>query len=388
MDEDTPLTTNKLLNEWTPSGLKKSGFNEEGERTDESVKEAGQPQFHLSPEFDQWLKDTGGSFVLSTYQSGRIIFLGLNEDNTPYFLDRAVGTAMGLAIDQNKLWVAARDQVWRFSNIGANYISDKDYQAVYMPRSGFMIGNSNAHDAVADVSFQGKHYDFLYANTQYSCIAAPDDHYSFVPVWKPDFISGLAAEDRCHLNGMCSRDGELRYVTICGRNDTPLGWKNKQTGTGFIIDLETEEVVCEGLSMPHSPRWHRGKLWVLNSGEGELGYVDFETKRLVVVSHCTGFARGLCFVDNMAVVGLSRLRPKSMDLPGINLATRLNERKTPQRTGMQVFNIETGSLAHWITESGPITELYDVAFLPEISRPYSPGFRNPELHRDLINIPG
>ncbi|SIQ99883.1 hypothetical protein [Marinobacterium stanieri] len=106
MDEKTPLTTNKPLNEWTPSGLKKSIFNEEGERTDEIFKEADQSQFHLSPQFDQWLKVTGGFFVLSTYQSGYIIFLGMSEESKGYFIVRAVGTAMGLAI------VAARDQVW------------------------------------------------------------------------------------------------------------------------------------------------------------------------------------------------------------------------------------------------------------------------------------
>ncbi|WP_036566081.1 hypothetical protein, partial [Oceanospirillum beijerinckii] len=74
------MTTNKSPNEWTPSDLKKSGFNEDGQRTKENIKAAGKPQFHLSPQFDLWLKQTGGSFVLSTYQSGHIIFLGSDEN--------------------------------------------------------------------------------------------------------------------------------------------------------------------------------------------------------------------------------------------------------------------------------------------------------------------
>ncbi len=382
------MTTEILTSAWTPSNLKKPGFNDVDERTKESISATDTPQFHLSPAFADWLRGTGGSFVLSTYQSGLIIFLGVNEEGLPYFMDRAVGTAMGLAIDQNRLWFAARDQVWRFSNVGPASLAGANYQAVYMPRSGYMIGNSDAHDVLADVSFRGRHYDFLYANTEFSCIAAPDEHYSFVPVWKPDFISALAAEDRCHLNGICDRDGELRYASICGKSDTALGWKLKQTGGGFIIDLKTDEIVCEGLSMPHSPRWHQGKLWVLNSGEGEMGYVDFETRRLVVVSHCTGFARGLCFVGNMAVVGLSKLRPESIDFPGTNLASNLKERKTPQRTGLQIFNTATGDLSHWVAMQGSITELYDIVFLPKISRPYSPGFREPQLHQHMINIPG
>ncbi|WP_036566819.1 TIGR03032 family protein, partial [Oceanospirillum beijerinckii] len=337
---------------------------------------------------DLWLKQTGGSFVLSTYQSGHIIFLGSDENGNPYFIDRAVGTAMGLAIDKEKLWIGTREQIWRFSNVGEQTLNGTGYQATYMPRTCYMVGNSNTHDVLADVNFRGQHYDFLYANTQFSCIATLDPHYSFVPIWQPDFISKLAPEDRCHLNGIGARDGQLRYATFCGKTDSSLGWKEKQTGTGFIVDLESEEVVCEGLSMPHSPRWHDGKLWVLNSGEGELGYVDFEKRCFVPIAFCTGFARGLCFVNNMAVVGLSRLRPsKNGLLPGINLSARLEERNSYQRCGLQLFNLETGKLAHWVTIEGPITELYDVAFLSGIAAPYSPGFREPDLHRHLTNLP-
>jgi len=252
-----------------------------------------------------------------------------------------------------------------------------------------MVGQSNTHDVLANVTFRGQHYDFIYANTQYSCISALDDYYSFKPIWQPDFITALVPEDRCHLNGIGARDGELRYATFCGKTDTPLAWKEQQTGTGFILDLATEEVVCEGLSMPHSPRWHNGKLWLLNSGEGELGYVNFDTKQFVPVAHCSGFARGLSFVDGLAVVGLSRLRPsKNGLLPGINLSKRLDERKSFQRCGIQLIDPDSGKLVHWINIDGPVTELYDVTFLPNIQAPYSPGFREAEMHKHFVTFPG
>ena len=374
--------------QWSVEELKRGGFDEQGRRHTETIKEAGAPQFLPSPQFSDWLHNTGGSLFLSTYQSGRLLMIGAQTDGSLYTLDRAVGTAMGLAVDKDKLWVGTREQIWRFSNTGPETINEMDYQANYMPRACYMVGNSNTHDVLADVSFRGQHYDFIYANTQYSCISTVDQHFSFVPIWWPDFLTALAAEDRCHLNGICARDGKLRYATFCGKTDTPLGWKEVQTGTGFIMDLATEEVVCTGLSMPHSPRWHNGKLWVLNSGEGELGYVDFDNKCFVPLSHCTGFARGLSFVGNFAVVGLSRLRPsKEGIMQGINLARNLEDRKTYQRCGLQLFDLRTGVLTHWLTIEGPITELYDVAFLANLASPYSPGFREPELHKQLMNLP-
>ena len=381
-------TTNTSLNEWSKADLQRSGFDADGKRNDETVKDAGKPQLYPSPGFASWLADTQGSLIFSTYQSGRIFLLGTHGSEQLYALDRTVGTAMGLAVDKDKLWVGTREQIWRFSNVGAFNIDDQPYQAVFMPRTCHMVGHSNTHDALADVSFRGQHYDFIFANTQYSCISTIDSHYSFRPVWTPDFISELVPEDRCHLNGIGERDGELRYASFCGRTDSRLEWKEHQTGTGFIMDLSTEEVVCEGLSMPHSPRWHDCKLWILNSGEGELGYVDFEAKSLVPVAKCAGFARGLSFIGEYAIVGLSRLRPHQQGLmPGINLAKRLEERKTYQRCGLQVFDLSTGQLAHWLNIEGPVTELYDVVFLPEIAQPYSPGFREPELHRTLMNLP-
>ena len=45
-------------------------------------------------------------------------------------------------------------------------------------------------------------------NTLFSCLAGLDSRYSFVPRWRPPFISALAAEDRCHLNGLAMVDGD------------------------------------------------------------------------------------------------------------------------------------------------------------------------------------
>ena len=49
--------------------------------------------------------------------------------------------------------------------------------------------------------------DLWIVNTLFSCLAGLDPRYSFVPRWRPPFVSALAPQDRCHLNGLAMRDG-------------------------------------------------------------------------------------------------------------------------------------------------------------------------------------
>lgn len=380
------------LNDWTAADLARSGFDADGKTSPALRQGVGKPQLTPSPGLADWLGTAGGSVVFSTYQTGRLFFLGSNPDGSLYAQERVVGTAMGLAIDKDKLWIGNRDQVWRFSNAGADQIKGQNYDAIYMPRRGYFVGNSNTHDVLADVTYQGEHFEFLYANTQFSCIAAPDEHYTFRPVWVPDFISVLAPEDRCHLNGICAVDGELAFATICGQFDTHLGWKGVKSHGGFVVDVRSNTVVCTGLSMPHSPRWHAGKLWLINSGEAQLGYVDFASRSFVPVLSCQGFARGIAFVTvagiDYAIVALSRLRLHKNGLIGqINLAERLEAQGHYQRCGLLVFDLNAKQLVHWLTIEGQVTELFDVVYLPGIHRPYTPGFREPTQQRWRMHLP-
>ena len=389
---DPATVTRESLNDWTEDEYRRAGFDADGKRNPDLTQHAGKPQLLPSPGLSQWLLSSGGSLAFSTYQTGRLFFLGTHPDGNLYAQERTVGTAMGLAIDCDKLWVGNREQIWRFSNAGPDTIDGEPYDAVYMPRRGYLVGNSNTHDVLADVRFRGQSFEFLYANTQFSCIAALDAHHSFRPVWVPDFVSALVPEDRCHLNGICAVGDELAYATICGRYDHALGWKGVKTRGGFVVDVRSGELVCEGLSMPHSPRWHKGRLWLINSGEAQFGHVDMATRQFVPLATCHGFGRGLTFVAvdgrDYAVIALSRLRPSKEGLVGqINLAQKLEAQGLYQRCGLLVFDLEAGRLAHWLTIEGVVTELYDVAFLPGIRRPYTPGFREPALHRSHISMP-
>ena len=339
---------------------------------------SAKPELHPSPGLGAWLKDMGGSLVFSTYQSARIFFLFADDEGQTIAQERIVGSAMGLAVDAQSLWVSNKEQVWRFSNIGGGTLNGETWQAIYMPRKGYLLSGCDTHDIAAGVMFGGRRYELAFVNTLYSCLAAIDAHFAFKPLWKPKFITSLSREDRCHLNGLAVRDGELAYVTLCGAFDTPIGWKVVKNGGGLVIDIRNDEVLCDGLSMPHSPRWHDGRLWLLNSGDADFGYVD--AGRFVPVTLCPGFARGLSFVGDYAVIGLSRLRD-NVFASNMRVKDRLDNLQIKQRCGLVVIDMRTGAIVHWLNIRGVVNELYDVAFLPGITRPYTPGFSEPELHQ-------
>lgn len=341
------------------------------------------PDLLPSPGFGAWLAERGGSLAFTTYQSSRVFLISADGSGGITVQERIVGSAMGLAATPDSLWIANKEQVWRFSNVGPLTYKDQSWDALYMPRKGYLLGGCDVHDIATLAEIGGTRYELVFINTAYSCLAAIDHHYGFRPLWKPDFISALSPEDRCHLNGLCVRDGRVTHVTLCGRFDTPYGWRTTKNGGGCVIDVKTNRIVCDGLSMPHSPRWHADRLWLLNSGCGDFGFV--EDGRFVPMTLCPGFARGLCFVDRFAVIGLSHLRDNTFS-SGMTIKERLEHAHILQRCGLVVVDPDNGRIIHWLTITGGISETFDVAFLPGITRPYTPGFSEPELHRHLMHV--
>ncbi|WP_078477151.1 TIGR03032 family protein [Solemya elarraichensis gill symbiont] len=177
-------------------------------------------------------------------------------------------------------------------------------------------------------------------------------------------MSKLVPEDRCHLNGLAMENGEARYVTAVCKSDTIDGWRDRRADGGIVIDLATNETVCDGLSMPHSPRLYNGKLWVLNSGTGELGSVNLDSKSFEPLAFCPGFVRGLAFHSHFAFVGLSR--PRYDRFEGLDLDRRLEEADSEPWTGVQVIDLNTGAVVHWFRIDGPVAEMYDVAVMPNV----------------------
>jgi uncharacterized protein (TIGR03032 family) len=126
-----------------------------------------------------------------------------------------------------------------------------------------------------------------------------------------------------------------------------------------LLDVESGETAVSGLSMPHSPRWHDGRLWLLESGEGTLATVDVEAGRVETVCRLPGFTRGLTFAGPFAFVGLSEVR-EATTFGGLPLTGRLEERQC----GVWVVNVESGQVAAFLRFEDLVQEIFDVELLP------------------------
>ena len=335
-----------------------------------------------SRHFPSWLATTGGSIAFTTYQAGKLFLLGSGPDGRLSVFERSFPRCMGIALssDGRQLALATQTQIQRFDNLlPAGQASADGYDAVYAPHAGWVTGDLDAHDVGFDP--EGRP---LFVNTLFSCIAAVSDGHSFRPVWTPPFISKLAPEDRCHLNGMAMEDGRPRYATAVSRSDASDGWRDRRRDGGIVMDIDSGEVVASGLSMPHSPRLRDGKLWLLNSGTGQLGLVDVKAGRFEPVAFCPGYARGLGFAGTHAVVGLS-LQRENRTFSGLDLEEELARRDVEPRCGLAIFDLSTGDMTAWVRIEGVVSELYDVAFLPGVRRPSAIGFKSDEI-RHVISI--
>lgn len=324
-----------------------------------------------------WLAEQGISLAFSTYQAGKLFFIGHRPDGRLSVFERTFARCMGLWSNGQTLWMGSLYQLWRFENALLPGQRHDGHDRLFVPRLCHVTGDVDSHDIGIDAN--GKP---IFVNTLFNCLAAPSETHSFAPVWRPPFITGLVPEDRCHLNGLAMKEGQPAFVTAVGISDTGDGWRRGRRGGGVVIDVATNEIIANGLSMPHSPRLHREQLWLLNSGTGELGTVDVWTGRFNPVCFCPGYGRGLALWGDYAIVGLSQARRNRTfnDLP---LGEALTSRGTSDRCGLVIVDITTGEIVQWLTISGVVEELYDVVALPGCARPAALGLRNEEIHHHI-----
>lgn len=326
-----------------------------------------------SRNFTGWLKSRRASLVFTTYQAGKIFFLGVNAEGTLSVFERTLERPMALAAADGDLYLSTLYQLWRFAAIPAagDY---GGYDRLYAPRQSWVTGDIDIHDI--KIGAQGP----IFVNTLFSCLARPSALASFDPLWRPPFITRLAAEDRCHLNGLAMRDGKPAYVTAAGRSDVADGWRDHRLNGGVVIDVASGAVVASGFSMPHAPRLYAGKVFLLNAGSGEFGELDVKSGRFEPVTFCPGFLRGLDFIDGYAIVTLSLPRG-DRSFEGLAIEKTLEKTGGVPRCGLAVIDLKTGDLAHWLRLEGVVRELFDVAVLKDAVRPAAIGFRSDEIRR-------
>ena len=334
-----------------------------------------------SRHFPEWLARAGASLAFTTYQAGKLFLIGLKPGGRLAVFERTFARCMGLGVsaDARSLVLATQYQLLRFDNVVPKGGAHGEHDAVFSPHAIWVTGDVDAHDVALPADGRP-----MFVNTLFSCIATVSDGYSFKPLWRPPFVSKLAPEDRCHLNGLALEGGRPRYVTLVADSDVADGWRDRRADGGMLIDVATGEAVLRGLSMPHSPRLHGGRLWLLNSGTGELGFVDRDAKKFVPVAFCPGYARGLAFIGPYAIVGLSLAR-ENRTFQGLPLDQALAARGAEPRCGVLVIDTNSGDTVEWLRIEGVVRELFDVAVLPGIRNPAAIGFMTDEIQR-VISI--
>ena len=330
-----------------------------------------------SRHFADWLAESRLSLGFTTYQAGKLFLLGVSPEGELSVRERSFQRCLGLWSDGQTMWMSSKYQLWRFENVLSPGQISHGHDRIFVPQVGYTTGDLDVHDVVVESSGR-----VVFVNTLFGCVAALSDTQSFVPLWKPPFIDRLAAEDRCHLNGLALENGTAAYVTLVSRSNVADGWRDHRSDGGCVFDVRTNEVVAEKLSMPHSPRVYRDRLWLLNSGSGHFGFVDSSQGTFEPVAFCPGYARGLSFHDDFAIVGLSGLR-KDRTFRGLPLDDNLRNAGAEPRCGINVINLNTGDTVHWLRIEGVVTELYDVVAMPNVIRPHAIGFQSDEICRLL-----
>lgn len=313
--------------------------------------------------FPDLLRHFSSSLAVSTYQAGKLVLLRPDGGsiNTHF---RTFHRPMGMAADGERLALGTFMEISEFRNMPALAPRLHDpprHDAVFLARRTHITGNIDIHEMAWDGEGE-----LWFVNTLFSCLCTLDSKSSFVPRWRPSFVSHYAPEDRCHLNGLGMREGRPRYVTALGDANTPGGWRTNKRDGGLLIDLDGEKVLCRGLSMPHSPRWYQERLWVLESGRGALVEVDPRTGERRDVARVPGFARGMDFLGPLAFIGLSQLRASNpfTDIP-------ITDDNSERLSGIWAVNIENGRTVAFLKFTGGVEEIFAVEALR--------GARYPEL---------
>jgi len=264
---------------------------------------------------------------------------------------------MGVAFSEGRLSVGSGAHVidyFNMPNVGPKIEPINTHDAAFLPRRTHVTGDIDIHE----MGFSNDNELWL-VNTKMSCLCTVDINHSIVPVWRPPFISGYDLTDRCHLNGLAMRDGKPAFVSALGTTDTPAGWRDNKAFGGMIMNVDTGKMIAQGLSMPHSPRWYRGKLWVLESGAGQLITIDETTGDKNIVAEVPGFCRGIDFIERYALIGLSEVRETAV-FAGLPLTEREQDRKC----GIWIVDIDTGDTVGFLVFSGGVQEIFSVQLVP------------------------
>lgn len=338
---------------------------------------SGEPDLEIEPSegFPDWLSGTGSSLALASDDAGKLILVGSRKDGLLSIFERSFSDCAALAAGDRSLWLAAGNIIWRLETALAAGGTVDGYDAHFVPQAGYVTGAVGIADMVLD-----QQAGPVFASTRFSCAGRPSAMVSFEPVWQPGFISALAPEDRCHLAGLATVKGRVRFATLFAPTDEPDGWRSRngdEAARGRLMDMTTGRTILDGIDQPRSPRSHRGRLWLLEAGKGRLCRADLKQRRIVPVADCPGYPMALAFLEDAAVVALSQ--------PAGGWKAPVAVSGTPGGfCGLAVFDIATGELLHWLRLGHPVARVSGLAPLTGYRRPRAVGFRTDEISRTVV----
>lgn len=309
--------------------------------------------------FVQWLSGANCSLAVTTYQAGKLLFLGWN--GKPTLNARHFSRAMGMACRGEALALATDSEIHLFHQaplLSEDLYPDTPnrYDTLYLERSTYHTGDVFCHD----LAYTDK--GLVFVNTRFSCISTLSNSFSFEPIWHPHFIQSVTPGDLCHLNGLAVRDGALYAATALGVSSTAEGWRNNKNSGGVVIDIDSNEIVLNGLAMPHSPRWHGDNLWVLNSGKGDLLRLSQKDGKVDHVCHLSSYLRGLAFHGETAIIGLCKIREKKV-FGGLPIENEVDQ----LMCGIALIDLNSGCKIGTFEFTAGVEEIYDIHVLPGVS---------------------
>lgn len=315
----------------------------------------------FTPNLPELLSKLNCTIVITTFQAGKVIFISPKNEEELVQLPRSFKRPMGLTTKDDKMAIATHHEIIVLKNapnLAHNYPNKQGvYDALYMPRANYFTGGVDIHD------LHWGNQGLWAVNTSFSSLCLIDDNYSFTPKWQPPFISELAGEDRCHLNGLAMENGEPTYITSLGKGDTPQAWRSNIVKGGLLMHIPSNEIILEGLAMPHSPRIFDGKLYVLLSAKEQLICVNPQTGKYEVVAAIPGFVRGMAKHGDFLFIGTSKLRKNSSTFKHLDIAEKAAV------AGITVLHLPTGTIMAKLTYHASVDEIYDIQVLPNIVRP-------------------
>lgn len=291
------------------------------------------------------------SLFFSTYQAGKLGVVTV-KNNSLNISFHNFEEAMGMAISPTQMAVGGKDWVYFLkndSNLAPQIEPPGSYDACFLTRGAQYTGDISIHDLAWGAR------ELWMVNTRFSCLCTLTNNYNFLPQWRPSFISAIAPEDRCHLNGLAMVNGMPKYVTVLGQTNSPGGWRDNKASGGCIIEVPSSKLITDGLSMPHSPRVYQNLLWVLNSGYGEIATVDLASGKQEKIASLPGYTRGLAFVDQYAFIGLSKIRETAI-FGNLPLCDRFDELKC----GIAVVDLQTRQMISCLEFQEGVDEIFDV----------------------------